>query len=143
MTDLVVDASVAIKWFVAEPDALAAERLLRVTNNLAAPRLLLTEIANGLRKNFFRKTIRRETVFASLSEAGRLIDTWHEDAPLLEEALEMSLTLNHPIYDCIYLSLARSLGAVCITADERLVGKVAGTKFARLTVGLTEWEQTS
>ena len=43
-----VDASVAIKWFVEEPDSAAAARLLR--DHLSAPDLLVPECANILWK---------------------------------------------------------------------------------------------
>jgi predicted nucleic acid-binding protein len=40
MNDLVIDESVAIKWFVAEPDSSPAEKLLEYGGRLAAPQLL-------------------------------------------------------------------------------------------------------
>lgn len=46
----IVDASVAIKWFVEEPDSPAAHRLLEThrigTTSLVAPDLLIYEVAN-------------------------------------------------------------------------------------------------
>jgi len=47
MVRLVPDASVAVKWIVAEEDSLEAETLL-VGNELHAPRLMVSEIANAL-----------------------------------------------------------------------------------------------
>ena len=46
MTDLVIDASVAIKWVVAEPDSQTALALFR--HRLFAPDLLVAECANAL-----------------------------------------------------------------------------------------------
>ena len=45
---LVVDASVAVKWVVAEEGSDAAERLLANGEDLYAPRLMASEIANAL-----------------------------------------------------------------------------------------------
>ena len=45
---LVVDASVAVKWLVAEEDSEAADRLLAGGDDLHAPRLMASEIANAL-----------------------------------------------------------------------------------------------
>lgn len=139
MTELVIDASVAIKWFVAEPDSALAVKLFERVGGLAAPRLLMVEIASGLRKNFVRRLIRRETVLASIRAVESLIEAWHEDESLLIEALTLALDLDHPIYDCFYLALARKLNTVCVTADIKLLNKVAGTPFAPLAVGLADW----
>ena len=49
---LVVDASVAVKWLVAEDDSDAAEGLLTADDDLHALRLMASEIANAL----WRKT---------------------------------------------------------------------------------------
>ena len=45
---LVVDASVAVKWLVAEEGSDAADRLLAGGDDLHAPRLMASEIANAL-----------------------------------------------------------------------------------------------
>ena len=45
---LVVDASVAVKWLVAEQDSPAAVRLIEAGHELHAPRLLAAEVTNVL-----------------------------------------------------------------------------------------------
>jgi predicted nucleic acid-binding protein len=97
VTELIVDASVAIKWFVAEPESPLAERLLEVDGRLAAPRLLMNEIASGLWKNHMRNLIDRTTALASLEQAEQIIDAWYDDALLLPQAMEMALELRHHI----------------------------------------------
>ena len=49
---LVVDASVAVKWLVTEPDSDIARELAAGGDDLHAPRLMTSEIANTL----WRKT---------------------------------------------------------------------------------------
>ncbi len=39
---------------------------------------------------------------------------------LADSAAELCIILNHPVYDCFYLALARSEGAPLVTADKRL-----------------------
>ena len=46
MSDFIVDASVAVKWFVAETDSLVADELSASNHRLFAPRLIMTEVAN-------------------------------------------------------------------------------------------------
>lgn len=50
MKRFVVDASVAVKWFVPEVHAIQALRLLEGSHDLLAPDLLLAEAGNILRK---------------------------------------------------------------------------------------------
>ena len=135
MKELVVDASVAINWFVAEPDSALAESLLEHAGRLAAPRLLMSELANGLWKNFLRQRIGRDTLFASLRHAEQIIEAWHADASLMNDAMELALELRHPVYHCLYLALARQLGTACVTTD----GKLLGVAPAGLALALADW----
>jgi predicted nucleic acid-binding protein len=45
---------------------------------------------------------------------------WTTAATLLRPAVRLAAELGHPVYDCIYLALSASHGAVLATADERL-----------------------
>ena len=51
---LVVDASVAVKWLVDEPDHLAARTLLERSEQLHAPDFVFVETANVLWKKVLR-----------------------------------------------------------------------------------------
>jgi predicted nucleic acid-binding protein len=53
---------------------------------------------------------------------------------LLKPALELSLELRHPIYDCLYLALAQRRGLPLVTADERLVSAVRRRRIPSLAV---------
>jgi predicted nucleic acid-binding protein len=44
---LIVDASVAIKWFIDEPGSDAARRLWRNESDLLAPDLIIPEVCNA------------------------------------------------------------------------------------------------
>ena len=54
--ELVVDASVAVKWFVEEEDSERASLLLTGSDQLHCPRLLASEMASAL----WRKVLRGE-----------------------------------------------------------------------------------
>ena len=49
-----------------------------------------------------------------------LVDVIEPDRHLLAEALALACHLDHPVYDCLYLALARREAAVLVTADQRL-----------------------
>ncbi|HKS23197.1 MAG TPA: type II toxin-antitoxin system VapC family toxin [Thermoanaerobaculia bacterium] len=60
MTLLVVDASVVVKWFIAEPNSEAALRLLDVEKKFLAPDHLFAETTNAVWKKVRRGEISRE-----------------------------------------------------------------------------------
>lgn len=122
MTELVVDASVALKWFVPEVNGEVARRLLISGVILHAPRFLAIETINAAWKNWRKELIGEEVVRSVSGRIETLIDAWHADEPMLQEAAEMALQLKHPLFDCLYLVLAKRLGAKVITADKRLLG---------------------
>jgi predicted nucleic acid-binding protein len=121
MTDLVIDASVAIKWVIDEPGTKEALSLLR--HRLFAPDLLVAECANIL----WKKVRRRELTLEEAGLAARLLQRADiELAPmraLLEPATKLAIALDHPAYDCTYLALAESMSCDLVTADQRLSTK--------------------
>lgn len=117
MTELVIDACIAIKWVVEEQGTSEALALRR--NRLFAPDLLIAECANVL----WLKVRRNELSTEEARLSARLLR--HADIelmpmrPLLETATELALALGHPAYDCMYLALAESLSCDLATADRR------------------------
>jgi len=57
---------------------------------------------------------------ADLAEARELVDRLEPDRHLQAEALALACHLNHPVYDCLYLALARREAASLISSDRRL-----------------------
>ncbi|HEY6578862.1 MAG TPA: type II toxin-antitoxin system VapC family toxin [Rhizomicrobium sp.] len=126
MTTLVVDASVAIKWVVEEqgtPEALALRK-----SKLIAPELLLAECANILWKKARRAEFTNDEAFL----AARLLQNADVEIvpmrPLLDTATRLAVALDHPAYDCIYLALAVARDCPLITADNRLLGRLAQSR---------------
>ena len=54
--------------------------------------------------------------------------------PFLGRALALARRLRHPVYDCIYLAQAE--GATLITADQRLLSRVARRRTRAAVVDL-------
>lgn len=117
MTDLVIDASVALKWVVDERGTSEALSLRR-HNRLFAPDLLIAECANVLwRKVRLRELTKDEALLASRLIQRADIELLPMRA-LLERATSLALALDHPAYDCVYLALAESLSCDLVTADD-------------------------
>lgn len=127
----VVDASVAIKWFVPEPLQDRAQSLLHAEGGqLEAPDFLIAEVANIA----WKKTIRQEITALQANvipvETRDALSVCHPSLELIEDALSIAIQLRHPIYDCIYLAYAERIGGTLITADLRLCQAIAHTQMA-------------
>lgn len=118
---LVVDASVAVKWFVPEPLHRPALSLLDKPELLHAPDLLLAELANVLWKKVLRGEVLRAQAERVVADFGREVPTLHTLGSFSQRALELALALGHPVYDCLYLACAEALDGALVTADERLL----------------------
>ncbi|KAF0207103.1 MAG: type II toxin-antitoxin system VapC family toxin [Actinomycetota bacterium] len=120
MNAAVFDASVLVKLAIEEPHSGEAARLYKDIEMAIAPDCASIECTSALWKK------RRYEGYdpACISEAFRLLRSIDvavfESAPLLENALEIALSLDHPVYDCIYLALALQEGIPLVTADARL-----------------------
>lgn len=123
--NLTVDASVAVKWFVAEPLHDDARRLLSHRLSLHAPEILLAEFANTIWKKARRGEIKDPLPY--FDELTRLTDivTLHPAGRLVDRAAQIAIEIDHPIYDCLYLACAEATASALITADNRLAEKVA------------------
>ena len=119
MSRYVVDASIAVKWYVPDIHADAALRLLDPAHELHAPDLILPEFGNIISKKIRRGEITadkgREIIRAFL--AVPLLK--HPATPLLEPAFETTNGTGQTVYDCTYLALAVALGCQMVTADEK------------------------
>ena len=139
MSEIVVDASVALCWFVREPATDKANRLILTSVDLVAPSLMLIELANGLWNKTRHGEIRADLAEAGMREIRRFVPQIFDDADLAAPALALARELDHPVYDCIYLVLARRRNAPLVTLDRRLTTRVAGTRYRSDAVLLADW----
>lgn len=85
-----------------------------------APELMLSEVANTLWKLHRTDNLGGLDPQGLLADARDLVDQIEPDRHLQVEALALACHLNHPVYDCLYLALARREAAQLLTADQRL-----------------------
>lgn len=127
MSPFVVDASVAVQWFLPERHSEAAVRLRGKEYQLFAPNLLFLEINNVLLKHVRRKEISRTTaerIRAAIAHSPILI---HSDRALLDPAYGLAEQTGCSLYDALYLALAVNLHGQLVTADRHFYnGLVAG-----------------
>ncbi len=123
MNTLVIDASIAVKWVV-EEDGTPEALVLRQKAKLIAPELLVAECANILWKKVQRgELLKAEALLAARLLQGAEIELLPTRS-LFEAATRMSIEIDHPAYDCLYLGLAVEKKCRFATADERFLGKL-------------------
>jgi predicted nucleic acid-binding protein len=135
---IVVDASLAVKWFLPESGAEAAAALLLEPDEIVGPDMLAVEVhatlvrgANMVKSNRLEAetAIRR---FQAMIELGEV--TLMRSLPnQIERASNLAIGLGHPLKDCIYLALAMELDCELVTCDTKFAEKAKGV-WARVRV---------
>ena len=124
----VVDACVAIKWFVPEIHKDAARRLRNPSYQLHVPNLFLMEFGNIVCKKLRRKEIRFEVSNLIINQIQNVSLEWHQDDGLFPKAFEIANKTERS--DCLYLSLAVLLEGKMVTADWRFYDALKNGDYA-------------
>ena len=138
----VVDASVAVKLLVDEPDSDAARKLVASGRELHAPRLMASEVANALWRKARLGQVERADAGAALAWLPDMPVRWNDDETVSADAVRLALALDHPVYDCVYLALAHRIGATVVTADRRFVTAVSPTEHGETVMTLADYAGT-
>lgn len=116
---LVVDASVALKWVLQEPDSPFAEALVRIEPDLLIPDFWLAEATNVLWVQVRRKLLTPDEAREGLALLRALIQpTPTTDMALHEVALDIGIAVNHSTYDTLYLAFAIAMGASNVVVSD-------------------------
>ena len=124
MSRFVVDASVAIKWYLPEPNSADADRLLSGGFQLLAPDLLFPEVGTILRKRVMRSEITVHKAQVILRALESLPLTLRPASVLAENAMTIACGLKRSLYDSLYLALALMADCRLVTADGKLFDAV-------------------
>jgi predicted nucleic acid-binding protein len=117
---LVLDASAVVRLICHDPATGSWAAQLSQASMVLAPELMLTEVANALWKLQRNGSLAGVDPQVLLADARDLVDQFEPDRALQAEALALACHLDHPVYDCLYLALARREAAALLTADQRL-----------------------
>ena len=114
---IVIDASVAAKWFFQEEHSDAALSLLGNPFELKAPDFLYLELENLLCKRTRRKELSISEALEMEDEIRSMPISSYPSAELRDRAFELALETKSSVYDCLYLTLAETLDGRMVTAD--------------------------
>ncbi len=134
---MIVDASVAVRWYAVDDWTPAARSLLDAAEPLIAPDFFVAEVANVLWKLARADAVADAQAELALRELPQVV-ALESVAPLAPRAFVIARVLNHAVYDCLYLALAELRGMPMITLDKRLHARTRNTSWAELTVLLGE-----
>lgn len=126
---IIVDASLAVKWFCDEDDSESAD-LFYAGNagSLVAPDLFAIEVAAALVRNGniikeTRPLMERALLAFSAMLAVGSVELVTTTSARLQRASTLALDLGHPLKDCIYLALAMDKQCDLVTCDVQFAAK--------------------
>lgn len=125
---IIVDASVAIKWFVEETLRDEARHLLKYKREIRAPDFILIEVANVAWKKAVRKEISNDQARTIVHMIPQFIPLLLPSSKFLDRATELAIELTHPIYDCLYFACVEGKNDVLVTADRRFYNKLKNSR---------------
>ena len=127
--NVVVDASVAIKWFLAEDHTADAESLISSDFDIHAPELAISEFGNIVWKKLRYGDVQTGEGAAIVDAFFKVGINFHSNGPLLSAAVEIAVESGQTVYDCTYLALAIALDCPVITADRKFFLGLRNTRF--------------
>jgi len=129
---IVLDASVAVKWFLhGKGETLADEafalldRYVKDEVRFLVPDLFWVEFANVMWKAVRLGRFPKALADAALATLTQYDFPTFPTVNLLSKAFEIATTYDRTVYDSIYVALAVQSKAQLVTADERLANSLA------------------
>ena len=135
---IVVDASVAAKWFIREVGREEALKVLDAAER-HAPDLIVAEIANVACKKAIQGEVTHDQARFICASVRHYFSVLHSGEALVSRAIGIALQLGHPIYDCFYLACADRIGSRLVTVDRRLLASISDTEFTSLAVDVSDF----
>jgi predicted nucleic acid-binding protein len=125
VSEVVVDASLAVKWVLEEEDTDRARALLRDWQARSIRRVVPTwfvcEVTNVLYRRIGRTGLPLQDAQLGLDTVMRQVAVGDFGPVLAKRAMELALAFARPAaYDAQYLAFAEQRGCELWTADERL-----------------------
>jgi predicted nucleic acid-binding protein len=125
----VIDACVAIKWFLPEDNYKEAGEILTKHNRLIAPDLFQIELDSIITKKVRQRLIETEDAYRMFDEIRNIPIQIIPYSLIGQLAFDLSAALPVTQYDACYLAVAIEFDQKVVTADMRFVSGMQGTPF--------------
>lgn len=116
----VLDASAAIEILLSRSRSGELKKYLLESGEVVSPELFKAEIANVLWKYVRSGLLAQDKANVLLGLGLELVDDYIDMKENITESLNEAVRLDHPVYDMLYLTLARRRGARLLTLDKKL-----------------------
>jgi len=131
---IVIDASVATRWFVKEEWTDVAlqirDEYYKGSIDIVAPYLIVYEISNALR--YSPDLGMKDVLDSMIAFRDMQLDLLMLDDDLAKRSIETAFTRNITVYDSTYVSLAEHLNVKLITGDKELHTKMGSSNVVLL-----------
>jgi len=132
MSNYVLDASIAAKWFLpSDGESLKSEALTVLQEyvagrlRLVVPDLFWPEVGNILWKASRVGRISKSSAMQAIGVLKEQSIPTYPSFPLFHNAFTIATNFDRTVYDSIYIALAVELNIAFLTADERLANALA------------------
>lgn len=137
---MILDSSVAVKWFLPDEDEVTEARHLRAalltrSVELVAPDIIWAEVCQGLVRAVRRGRVDRDAARAVVDDLIDVRPLVMDGAVDLRDAMRIALAVGVSAYDAQYLALGARLGQPVITADRRMLHQGRGHGFEVVWLG--------
>jgi predicted nucleic acid-binding protein len=136
---VIADANVAVKWCVREPLHADARSLLAAAEDLVPPAVIVTEVADALRRKVTHGASTLAQALDALEILPRCFARLVPCAETLRIAFGFALELVHPFPDCAYLACAVMNDASLITDDRKFHEKAVSNGHGGRIFLLADW----
>jgi predicted nucleic acid-binding protein len=116
----VLDVSAAVEILLHRGEATRLSRVVGDAEWVLVPALYTAELVNVFWKYHEFHSLSRDTCEKAISQGLALPDTYCDDRELQREAFAMACLCRRPVYDMLYLVLARRQSARLLTMDRAL-----------------------
>jgi predicted nucleic acid-binding protein len=116
----ILDASAAAEVLLRESSAKGFVDSLEEAKKVITSELYRAEIPNVFWKYVRAGLMEKEKAAEMIRLAFGLVDTFAPVGDYVQEAFGEAVRTGHPVYDWLYLTLARREGGVLLTADRKM-----------------------
>jgi predicted nucleic acid-binding protein len=128
---IVVDSSVAVKWFLSETQSAEALNILGgfMSDDLSllAPDFIYAELGNVMWQRVRRNMLSAVDAQEFVSKISNLRFALTSSSDLLVDACELAIAHGRSVYDSLYLALSLRENCALVTADIKFADAVSKT----------------
>lgn len=121
---VIVDASFIFPLLAKEENSDKVSAALAQLDEIIDLDFTLIEISNALTSSVCRKRISAQFANEAQFQFRALAQNTILTQQFLQEAFELTLQINHPVYHCLYAIVARENNATPVTCDARFAAKL-------------------